>query len=74
MEGKFRYGIWKGPEWNGRFQEWNGRLSFILPYQFYARFLLMAFTDKYIRVVITKNMRKHLASNHLGQINRVIRS
>ena len=25
-------------EWNGRFQEWNGRLSSILPYQFHARF------------------------------------
>ena len=27
MERKFRYGIWKIPEWNGRFQEWNGRQS-----------------------------------------------
>ena len=25
-------------EWNGRFQEWNGRQSSILPYQFHARF------------------------------------
>ena len=25
-------------EWNGRFQEWNGRLSSILPYQFHTRF------------------------------------
>ena len=25
-------------EWNGRFQEWNGRQSFILPYQFHTRF------------------------------------
>ena len=25
-------------EWNRRFQEWNGRQSFILPYQFYTRF------------------------------------
>ena len=23
-------------EWNGRFQEWNGRHSFVLPYQFYT--------------------------------------
>ena len=29
MERKFRYGIWKMPEWNGRFQEWNGKQSFI---------------------------------------------
>ena len=34
MEQKFQYGIWKMPEWNGRFQEWNGRQSSILPYQF----------------------------------------
>ena len=25
-------------EWNGRFQEWNGRQSFILLYQFHFRF------------------------------------
>ena len=25
-------------EWNGRFEEWNGRQSFILPYQFHTRF------------------------------------
>ena len=38
MERKFRYGIWKMPEWNGIFQEWNGRQSSILSYQFYTRF------------------------------------
>ena len=38
MERKFRYGIWKMPEWNGRFREWNGRQSSILPYQFHTRF------------------------------------
>ena len=38
MERKFRYGIWEMPEWNGRFQEWNGRQSSILPYQFHTRF------------------------------------
>ena len=42
MERKFRYGIWKMPEWNGRFQEWNGRQSSILPYQFHTRFRLRA--------------------------------
>ena len=25
-------------EWNGRFQEWNGRQSSLLPYQFHTRF------------------------------------
>ena len=27
-------------EWNGRFQEWCRRQSFILPYQFHTRFRL----------------------------------
>ena len=27
-------------EWNGRFQEWNGKQSFILSYQFHTRFCL----------------------------------
>ena len=33
MERKFRYGIWKMPEWNGmeNFKNWNGRQSSILP-------------------------------------------
>ena len=30
--------IWKMPELNGRLQEWNGRQSSILPYQFHTRF------------------------------------
>ena len=28
-------------DWNGRFQEWNGRQSFILPYQFHIRFFAL---------------------------------
>ena len=28
----------------------------------------MAFTEQYIQIVITTNMRKHLAANHLHQI------
>ena len=34
-------------EWNGRFQEWNGRQSSILPYQFQTKFCAF-FTKKYI--------------------------
>ena len=41
MEWKLRNGIWKMPEWNGIFQEWNGRQSFILPYQFHIRFFAL---------------------------------
>ena len=37
MERKFRYGIWKMPEWNGRFPGWNGKQSSILPYQFHTK-------------------------------------
>ena len=33
-------------EWNGRFLEWNGRQSSILPYQFHTRFLCIVFTVK----------------------------
>ena len=32
-------------EWNGRFQEWNGRQSFILPHQLQTKF-----TEKHIRM------------------------
>ena len=32
MERKFWYGIWKTPEWNGRFLESNGRQSSILDF------------------------------------------
>ena len=38
MEQNFWYGIRKMPEWNGRFQDWNGRQSSILPYQLHTRF------------------------------------
>ena len=41
-------------EWNGRFQEWNGRPSSILLYQFHTRFCALYFqTNSYrCRVVI----------------------
>ena len=38
MEWKFRYGIWKMPEWNGMEDFKNGRQSSIFPYQFHTRF------------------------------------
>ena len=47
MERKFRYGIWKMPKWNRRFQEWNGRQSSIpIPYWI----LCIVFTEKYIQM------------------------
>ena len=65
MERKFRYGIWKMPEWNGRFQEWNGRQSFILPYQFHTRFgALYSQKNTYrCRVVIKNIVTKVFNSN-----------
>ena len=35
-------------EWNGRFQEWNGRQSSILPYRFHTRFRALYLQKKYI--------------------------
>ena len=64
MERKFRYGIWKMPEWNGRFQEWNGRQSSILPYQFHTRFRAMYLEKNTYRcrVVIVILSRKYSTS------------
>ena len=60
MERKFWYKIWKMPEWNGRFQEWNGRQSSILPYQFHTRFRAWHLQKNiYGYLKITKNMWKH---------------
>ena len=39
MEGKGNFGMEDARmKWNGRFQEWSGRQSSILPYQFHTRF------------------------------------
>ena len=45
-------------EWNGRFQEWNGRQSSILPYQFHTRFcaLYLPKNTYRCRVVINNNL------------------
>ena len=37
MEGKFRYGIWKMPEWNGM-EDFKNGMEDNLPYQFHTRF------------------------------------
>ena len=36
-------------EWNGRFQEWNGRQTSILPYQFHTRFCALYVQEKTYR-------------------------
>ena len=55
MERKFWCGIWKMPEWDGKFQKWNGRQSSILPYKFHTRFRTWYLQKVYIRTVITKS-------------------
>ena len=57
MKRKFWYGIWKMPEWNGIFQEWNGRQSSILPYQFHTRFCALYLQkNRYRCQVVTNNI------------------
>ena len=38
MEQKFRYGIWKMPEWNG-VEDFKNEMEDNLPYQLHTRFL-----------------------------------
>ena len=73
MEWKFRYGIWKMPEWNGM-EDFKNGMEGNLPY-FHTKPILdfeHGIYRKYIRIVITKNMWKSLAANHLRQTNRAI--
>ena len=45
------------PEWNGRFQEWNGRRPSILPYQFHTRFRALYLQKSTYRCrVVIKNI------------------
>ena len=47
-------------EWNGRFQEWNGRQSSILPYQFHTRFRALHYKNIYgCRVGINNMSQKY---------------
>ena len=44
-------------EWNGRFQEWNGRQSSILPYQFHTKFCALYLRKNIYRCrVVTSNI------------------
>ena len=44
-------------EWNGRLQEWNGRHSSILPYQFHTRFCALYLQkNAYQSGVVTNNI------------------
>ena len=70
MEWKFWYGIWKTPEWNGIFQEWNGRQSSILPYQFHTRFcaLYLQKNTYWYWVVIDKYCHRSIQLQYLQVI------
>ena len=63
MERKFRYGIWKMPEWNGK-EDFKKGMEDNLPY-FHTNFVLdsfMAFTGKCMPIVITKICAKAYSS------------
>ena len=64
MERKFRYGIWKMPEWNGM-EDFKNGLEDNLPY-FLTNSILEFIYRKILQIVIAKNIRKHLAANHLS--------
>ena len=61
-------------EWNGKFQEWNGRQSSILPYQFHTRFraLHLQKNTYRCRVVIITLSQKYSTSISLHIICRQI--
>ena len=42
-------------EWNGRFQEWNGRLSSIPPYQFHTKFCALYLQKNAHRCLVVIN-------------------
>ena len=56
-------------EWNGRFQEWNGRQSSVLPYQFHTTFCAF-FTEKYI--LMSDDDKKYCHRNIQLQYLRVL--
>ena len=70
MEEKFRYGIWKKPEWIGM-EDFKKRMEGHLP-NFHTNSILEFAHGIYRKIYLTKNMWKRLAATHLRQINRVI--
>ena len=68
MEQKFRYGIWKMPEWNGM-EDFKNEMEDNLPY-FQINFTLDfdhgILQKKYIWIMITKNMWKRLSATHMS--------
>ena len=67
MERKFRYGIWKMPEWNGM-EDFKNGMEDNLPY-FHTNSTL-DFAHRIYRKIYTENdnqnMWKRLAANHLS--------
>ena len=69
MERKFRYGIWKMPESNGM-EDFKNGMEDNLPY-FHSNSILDFLNGIYrklyrLRIVISKNIKKRLAINHLS--------
>ena len=71
MERKFRYGIWKMPEWNGMENFKNSKEN-NLPYfhtnsiQNFAHGIYRKIYVLYTDIVIAKNMWKRLTANHMS--------
>ena len=67
MKLKFRYGIWKMPEWNEMEDFKNGMKDNLSYFRTNSiQISLMAFTEKYLRLVIPKIVWKRLAANHFS--------
>ena len=69
IERKFWYAIWKVPEWNGM-EDFKNGMEDNLPY-FHTNSILDFLSGIYrklyrLRIVITKNIKKRLATNHLS--------
>ena len=69
IERKFYYGLWKMLEWNGMENFKNG-MEDNLPY-FHTNSILDFLNGIYrklyrLRIVITKNIKKRLATNHVS--------
>ena len=69
MERKFRYGIWKMPESN-EMEDFKNGMEDNLPY-FHSNSILDFLNGIYrklyrLRIVISKNIKKRLAINHLS--------
>ena len=76
MEQKFRYGIWKMPEWNGM-EDFENGMEDNLPYQFHTRFHALYLQKKTYRCqvvinnIVTEVFNFNIYAYYLSTIGRV---